>query len=193
MRRVVLFIFLVITVVSAIAQNKVIESANYTPYCGTWQYVNKDTTFTVSLKEVTVRMILSSSKTVIRKRIVGGYRLTVKGQFDDNYLFIDKIPSTIFYKLSRAPGYEGAVPANNVYVWADGEKGKNDLDCCLFNQNTRRKREFTPGFIIKILSNGKMKWHWDEGKAFSSTSLAGEYLEKKDIIVPGHAVMTKIK
>ncbi|MCQ2238047.1 MAG: hypothetical protein MJZ73_02300 [Bacteroidaceae bacterium] len=185
MRRVVLFIFLVFSTMITYAQNKAIEWADYTPYCGTWQYVNKDTTFTISLKVVTLKRV-ESSGTITKKALVGGYRLTVKGKFDENHLMTSNIPSVINYK-----SVSELHTKNYVYIWATGYKNDPDIETCFFSQNKNRRYDFIPGFTMKKLTNGNLQWHWDQKEANSSSW--DDPRLPQHIQIPGHAIMTKIK
>lgn len=187
MKKIALFILFIYTAVITLAQNKVIETVDYTPYCGTWQYVNGDTTLTVSFKVATIKTHYSPTKTVTKKQLVGGYRLTVKGKFDDNYLILSKIPSELNQKIPSEPNFEGSNPSNSVYVKAFGIKGAKELECQIFKN---RKYDYLSGFSLKILSPGKMLWHWNQKEA----NMLSEVLrEAKYIGIPGHAIMTKIK
>lgn len=167
-----------------------VPMVDYTPYCGTWQYVNKDTTFTVSFKEATLKRI-SPTEIVNKKILVGGYRLTVKGQFDDNYLMTSKIPSVLNFKVPSEPNYEGTSTKQYVYVWAQGFEGDTELEGTVHNQTKGCKYDYLPGFAIKILPNGKLQWYWR--KSLANRLSPVELREAEYIQIPGHAEMTKIE
>ena len=175
MRKLLLFLFVLCACVSINAQVSVDD------YIGTWRGEKGDTTFTIKLVKGET---LYKGGTV---KILGGYSVSVKGQYFDDYLKIN---------THRVDGIK--CPEQNIYITASYfSYHPKSIGVTFYDQ---RKKHFDgngiPGVRIEYISKGKIKWIMDENFGIWLRIEGDEDAEEVHPIgfsVPTDIIMTRVE
>ena len=167
MKKLFLFLAVLCTCISINAQ------ASVDDYIGTWRGEKGDTTFTIKLVKGET---LHKGSTI---KILGGYSVSVKGQYSDDYLKINNQISNIYISGSYFPTIPRSIGAT------------------FYDQ---RKKHFDgngiPGGRIKYISKGKIRWILNENFGIWINIEGDENAEEVHPIgfsVPTDIIMTRVE
>ena len=175
MKKLFLFLAVLCTCISINAQ------ASVDDYIGTWRAEKGDTTFTIKLVKGET---LHKGSTI---KILGGYSVSVKGQYSDDYLKIN---------THRVDGIK--CPEQNIYITSSYfSYSPESIGLIFFDQ---RKNQFDgngiPGGRIKYISKGKIRWILNENFGIWINIEGDENAEEVHPIgfsVPTDIIMTRVE
>lgn len=175
MKKLFLFLVVLCTCVSINAQVSVVD------YIGTWRGEKGDTTFTIKLAKGET---LHKGRAV---KILGGYSVSVKGQYSDDYLKIN---------THRVDGIK--CPEQNIYITASYfSYSPESIGLIFYDQ---RKKHFDkngmPGGRIDYISKNKIRWTLNENLGIWIRIEGDEDAEEVHPIgfsVPTDIIMTRVE
>ena len=175
MKKLFLFLVVLCTCVSINAQ------VSLDDYIGTWRGEKGDTTFTIKLVQGET---LHKGSTV---KILGGYSVSVKGQYSDDYLKIN---------THRVDGIK--CPEQNIYITSSYfSYSPESIGLIFYDQ---RKKHFDgngiPGGRIEYISKGKIRWILNENFGIWIIIEGDENAEEVQPIgfsVPTDIIMTRVE
>ena len=184
MKKLFLFLAILCTCISINAQVSVDD------YIGTWRGEKGDTTFTIKLVKGETLHKGSTVKTLHKGstvKILGGYSVSVKGQYSDDYLKIN---------THRVDGIK--CPEQNIYITSSYfSYSPESIGLIFYDQ---RKKHFDgngmPGGRIDYISKNKIRWTLNENFGIWIRIEGDEDAEEVHPIgfsVPTDIIMTRVE
>lgn len=182
----ILFLFTILLPTSAQ------ENYGYSKYFGTWVYENQDTIFTVQFQTITKLTGKNNDNYEKYERIVGNYKLEVKGNII--YDFLKPIPSIIDErgKEYKDPSFYGYYFFGSLKIREQENSG--NLLYLLDPIKKHNNGEPILALWLKLLPNGNLKWTLEDYESIRRRFL---YTDNNGIPVgysmPTHAIFRKVK